>query len=108
MLRDAPSWEDFNPKVLAYLKMFYVSFLIQQYYFYWTEKEEFLSYDNINKNGRLDVFYDSLKKTAIVNLKDVSLEKLRQLMVVLQPNIVLAPGSMQKVNEAQGKRCNDS
>lgn len=102
MLRDAPSWEDFNPKVLAYLKMFYVSFLIQQYYFYWTEKEDFLSYDNINKNGRLDVFYDSLKKTAIVNLKDVSLEKLRQLMVVLQPNIVLAPGSMPKVNEAVG------
>ena len=61
-----------------------------------------MSYDNINKNGRLDVFYDSLKKTAIVNLKDVSLEKLRQLMVVLQPNIVLAPGSMPKVNEAVG------
>lgn len=102
MLREYATWEAFPHKLYAYTKMLYTSFAIQQLYFYGYDKDEMLSYAYINRHASIADWYHSLRQTAIVSLAHTSLEELRQLIVTLQPNFIIAPGSLPFVFSALG------
>ena len=100
-LRECATWEDFPVHTTPYAKLFYTSFAIQQLYYYGYDKDELLSFDSINRRGILEEWYKSLRRCAIVQ-GTYSSSELRQLMLTLQPNVVLTVGTLPQVWSAIG------
>ena len=100
MLRRYATWEEFPPKVFAYLKLFYASFILQQHYHYWTDAPEVLSYDSVSQGADIPTFYASLRGTAIVSLSHTHPSTLKQYIITLQPNVILTPGTLLNVFQA--------
>ena len=103
MLRQYATWEEYPPKVFAYLKLFYASFILQQHYHYWTDNPEVLSYDSVCHGADIPTFYASLRGTAIVSLSHTRPDELRHYILTLQPNVILTPGTLLSVFQAIGE-----
>lgn len=103
VLRKCEQWAQFPYSTDAYLKLFYTSFVVQQLYFYAADREDRLSYDAVNRYGSLEEWYKSLRRSAIVHLNHCSLSQLRALLLTLQPNVVLAAGTLPQIWEALGE-----
>lgn len=103
MLRAYANWNEFHPQIFAYCKIFYASFIIQQLYFYRYDKDELLSYSNLNRHTSIEDWYHSLRQTAIGSLAHTSPEELRDLICTLQPNFILSPGCLPQVFSAIGR-----
>ena len=104
MLRAVETWQDFGLKSNPFLKLFLASFVIQQQYYYATDKQEVLGFDNVCKKASADKILEALKRTAIVDLTETSPVQLRQLILQLQPNVIAAPGTLSAVLEAMGEK----
>lgn len=104
MLRAVETWQDFGLKSNPFLKLFLASFVIQQQYYYATDKQEILGFDNVCKKASADKILEALKRTAIVDLTETSPVQLRQLILQLQPNVIAAPGTLSAVLEAMEEK----
>ena len=102
MMKEHPTWEEFPCRLYTYSKMFFVSFVIQQLYFYRYDKESLLSYSNLCRHASITEWYESLQQTAIVHLNRTSPEELKDVVCCLQPNVVLCPGTFSSVLSALG------
>ncbi len=104
MLRAVETWQDFGLKSNPFLKLFLASFVIQQHYYYATDKQEILGFDNVCKKASADKILEALKRTAIVDLTETSPKELCRLIIELQPNVIAAPGTISAVLAAMGEK----
>lgn len=102
MMKEHPTWEEFPCKLYSYSKMFFVSFVIQQLYYYRYDKESLLSYSNLCRHASIVDWYDSLQRTAIVHLNHASAREMKDIVCRLQPNVILTPGTFSSVLSALG------
>lgn len=107
MMREYPTWNEFPCRLYSYSKMFFVSFVIQQLYYYRYDKESLLSYSNLCRHASIVDWYDSLQRTAILHLNHTSADELREMVCQLQPNVILCPGTFSSVLSALGWKNDD-
>lgn len=102
MMKEHSTWEEFPCRIYSYSKMFFVSFVIQQLYYYRYDKESLLSYTHLCSHASASAWYESLQQTAIVHLNSTSPKELRDIVCQLQPNVIITPGTFSTVVSALG------